>query len=243
MSNLLRSILVSCVVITLTGCGGGGGGASGPSGPVTSTLSFPVAQAMATVVAAGSSNNFSMTQTGSVSCSGSGNITRAPATTPTTFNITPTNTVPALSAVETITLNLTNCTPASSASTATLYFTPTTYVPLGLNNVGVNYEAYLTPANIPATIMVGATGIIGTINLYSDSTETTSHGRVDVSYVVTTDTASTAIFTSISKEYDASSALVVTEQDAFRITAAGALTRISTTFQFANGTNITWTYN
>ncbi|OIQ96950.1 hypothetical protein GALL_210170 [mine drainage metagenome] len=243
MNKYLNALVASTFAAILTACGGGGTTAVTPTGPVTSTLSFPVAQAMATDASAGSSSNFTIAQTGSVSCSGSGNITRAPATTSTTFNITPTNTVSALSAVETITLNWTNCTPSTSVTTATLYYTPTTYVPLGLNSVGVNYGAYLTAPSYPATVMVGGTGIIGTENLYTDSTEVTSNGRIDGSYVVTADTATTAIITVIGKEYDASSVLVFTEQDAYRITATGVVTRISTNVQYANGINVTFTYN
>jgi len=193
--------------------------------------------------ATGESRNFTATQTGSVSCSGTGNITVAPASTSTTFDITPTHTVAAVSAVETLTLNWTNCLPASNSTTATGYYTPGTYVPLGFNSVGANYGAYLTAPTIPTTVTVGGTGIMGTENLYTDSTEVTSNGRIDVSYVVTADTVSTAIVTIINKEYDASSTLFFTELDAWRITTSGVATRISTTVQYASGTNIVWTYN
>lgn len=238
----MRGAVLS-LAIMLTGCGGGGSTAAGPTGPVASTLSFPVAQAMATDATAGSSYNFTAAQTGTVTCAGSGSITRAQATTSTTFNITPTTAVPAMSAVETFTLNWTNCTPASAATTATQYYTPTTYVPLGFNSVNVNYGAYLTAPSYPATVMVGGTGIIGSEDLFTDSTEQTSNGRIDSSYVVSADTASTAIITLIGKEYNASSVLVFTEQDAYRITAAGAVTRINTNIQYANGINVTFTYN
>lgn len=240
----LSAIFILASIVLLSGCGGGGG-SSGPSGPVTSTDSFPLAQAVATNTAAGENRNFSATATatGTASCSGSGNITSAPATTSTTFNITPTNTVSALSAVSTITLNWTNCTPASSVTTETDYYNPSNYLPLGFNSAGVNYGAYLTAPTIPTTVTVGATGILGTVNLYTDSTEATSNGHIDGSYVVTADTASTAIVTRIDKIYNSSGTLTATEQDAWRITAAGVLTRVTTNIQSTSGANVTFTYN
>jgi hypothetical protein len=239
----LSAIFILASIVLLSGCGGGGG-SSGPSGPVTSTDSFPLAQAVAAKTAAGENRNFSATATGTASCSGSGNITEAPGTTATSFfYITPTDTVSALSAVRTITLNWTNCTPASSVATETIYYNPSNYLPLGFNSTGVNYGAYLTAPTIPATVTVGATGIIGTENLYTDSTEITSNGHIDGSYVVTADTASTAIITEIGKIYDASSTLTATEQDAWRITATGVLTRVTTNIQYTSGANVTFTYN
>lgn len=241
----LIAIFIASIAL-LSGCGGGGGGSSGT---VTSTDVFPIAQSAAANTAAGRSSNFTATQrlysltNGIASCSGSGNITDAPATTSTTFNITPASSVPALSAAETITLNWTNCTPASNADTKTVYYNPSNYLPLGFNSPGVNYGAYLTAATIPATVTVGASGVRGTENLYTDSGETLSTGRIDGSYVVTADTASTAIITLISKNYDSSNALIFTEQDAWRITAAGALTPVTTNIQYTNGADIILTYH
>jgi hypothetical protein len=157
--------------------------------------------------------------------------------------MTPSNSVPALSSVQTITTNWTNCTPASSATTATGYYNASNYLPLGMNSPGVNYGVYQTAPTIPATISVGGTGIIGTENLYTDSTEATSNGRVDASYVVTADTASTAIVTLIGKYYNAANTLTWTEQDAWRITTAGVLTPITTNIQYTSGANLIFTYN
>jgi hypothetical protein len=235
--------VTSLLLVGLTGCGGGGSSTPAASGPVPSTSTFPFQQAFTGLVATGWNKTFSITQTGTVACSGTGSRTVAPATTSTTFSITPTNTVPALSAVQTITWNWTNCSPASNASTFTGYYNSSNYLPLGVNSPGVNYGVNLTPPSYPATVTVGGTGITGTQNLYTNSTETTSNGHVDGSYVVTADTTSTAIITMIGKIYNAAGTLTATEQDAWRITTAGVLTPISTTIQYTSGTNLVWTYN
>lgn len=202
----ITTAVASALLVGLSACGGGGGGGA-PAGPVASTSTFPLQAARATQATNGWNATFSLAQTGTATCSGSGSRTVSPASTSTTFNMTPSNTVPALSSVQTITTNWTNCTPASSATTETGYFNASNYLPLGFNSPGVNYGVYQTAPTIPATVSVGGTGVIGTENLYTDSTEVTSNGHIDASYVVTADTASTAIVTSIGKYYNAAGTL------------------------------------
>jgi hypothetical protein len=239
----LQSVILgaaSVFVISLSGCGGGG--SSGHTGPVTSTDSFPVAAAYASLEAAGYSKNFTVSTTGTATCSGSGNITVGAVSTSTTFNITPANTVAALSGVETYTINLTNCSPATSSFTQTTYANPSNYFPLGASATGI-YAAYLTAAVIPTAVTVGSTGIVGTVSLFTDSTETSSTGHEDVTYTVTADTASTAMFNIIYKTYDATSTLTSTEADEWRMTAVGALTPVKLIIAYTSGLNETWTYN
>jgi hypothetical protein len=121
---------------------------------------------------------------------------------------------------------------ASSATSFTSYY-DTNYIPLGFNSVGV-YGVYLTAPVFPASVIVGNTGIIGTVTLYTDSTKTTGNGREDLSYVIEPDTASTAIVNVISKLYNATPALIATEQNRFSIATTGALVPISTDIQYAN---------
>ncbi len=247
MRSIQPMLLTLLVVATLiiAGCGGGDGGgdSSEQAVPVTTTATFPVSQAMKTLVVSGFSSDFTAQQTGADLCNGSGNRTASPATTPTTFNVTPTETIDSYSSVQTITLNWTNCTPAYSATTLTAYYDASNYLPLGFNSPGVNYGVYLEEPAYPLTVSIGDTGIIGTVDLYTDSTETTSNGFMDASYVVTADTASTAILTLISKIYDEYNTLTATEQDASKITTAGVLTPISVKISYSNGANITFTYN
>ncbi len=177
------------------------------------------------VVANGMSRSFTISGT----CSGSGSRTTSPANTATTFEG-----APAFSATSTFTLTFTNCTPASIASTSTSY-SDTNYDPRGFNSVGVNYGVYLTPLVIPTTVMVGGTAVLGTETLYTDSTKSTPNGRVDLSYVVEADTATTAIINLISKNYNASGTLTATEQNRYRINATGTLTPTVFDIQYSNG--------
>jgi len=232
--NVITLTLLASALLTACG-GGGGGGAATPTGPVASTLSFPLQSARNTLIANGLTKTFTVSGT----CSGTGSKTSAPAATAATFEG-----IAALSAVGTITMSLSNCTPASTAQTSTFYF-DSSYVSLGFNSVGVNYGVYLTPPIIPTSVTVGGTAIVGTETLYTDSTKATGNGRIDSSYVVEADTSTTAIVNLISKIYNAGGTLTATEQDRYRISAVGALTPISADIQYANGssTHLILTYN
>ena len=221
--KIVRSIAGLCLVALLSACGGGGTAA--PTGPVTSTLSFPMQSGYRVLVANGLSKSFTISGT----CSGSGNISTAPANTAATFEGTA-----GFSAASTLTLNYTNCTPASTALTSTGYF-DTNYNPLGIDSVGVNYGVYQTPLVIPTSVTVGGTAVLGTLTLYTSSTKATPNGRSDLSYVVEADTSTTAIVNLISKLYNSAGTLTATQQTRYRITSTGALTPTSTDIQYANG--------
>ena len=243
MLKLQRNGLPALMLIVsaiFAGCGGGGSSnssaAAAPAGPVTSTLAFPLQTAYSAIVANGLSKTFTVTGT----CNGSGSRTSAAANTGAAFE----GKTGMLSAVTTQTITYTNCTPTSNATTTTSYF-DTNYVPLGFNSVGSNYAVWPTPPNYPASIKVGDTTVVGTENLYTDSTKATSNGKVDQSFVVEADTATTAIVNLISKIYNAAGTLTSTEQSRYRIAAVGALAPISTDVQFANGStnHLVLTYN
>lgn len=224
--KVFQTIIGVFLVALLTACGGGGGGgAVVASGPVTSTLSFPLQSAYSAYVAAATSKSFTISGT----CTGSASITKAAAAGEATFE----GVSGRLSSVATTIINFTNCTPSSSVSTTTGYY-DTNYVPLGSSTVGGNYGVYLTPPTVPSTVTVGATGVIGTQTLYTKSTKAVAAGRIDISYVVEADTASTAIVNFV-KSYNASNILTSTEQDRYRIAATGPLTIISFDVQYANG--------
>lgn len=235
----LTSLLLLTGVI-LTGCGGGsGGGAAAPVGPVASTLTFPLLQGYKAIVASGLTKTFTV----SGSCTGNGNRTSAPAATPAAFEANPA----ALSSAVTLTATLANppgiagC-PPTLAQTSTSYF-DSNYIPLGFNSPGVNYGVYATAPTIPAAAVVGGTGVIGTETLYTDITKVTGNGRIDVSYVVEADTATTAIVNLIAKIYTAAGTLSATEQDRYRIAATGALVPVSADILYSTGTHLVFTYN
>lgn len=223
----LKTILaVAMTTSFLAACGGGGGDTvAATTGPIVSTASFPMQSSYRALVASGYTRSFTISGT----CSGSGSKSSSPAATSAIFEG-----VAGLSATSTLTINFTNCTPASTAVTSTAYF-DTNYDPRGFNSVGVNYGVNLQPLTIPTVVTVGSTGILGTQTLYTSSTKATPNGRIDLSYVVEADATTSAIVNLIYKIYNAAGTLTATEQDRYRITSTGALTPTSTDIQYANG--------
>lgn len=94
---------------------------------------------------------------------------------------------------------------------------------------------YQTPPVLPVAAKVGDAGILGSMAIYTSSNKSTSAGRLDGSYVIEPDTATTAIGNLIGKTYNTSNVLTSTEQDRYRIATDGSLTLISIDIQYANG--------
>lgn len=209
----------------MTACGGGGGGGGSSSGPVTSANTFDIRAGYTRLSASG----FTKTLTISGTCSGSFSLTNGPATTATTFEG-----VAALSGSSVVSVNFSNCTPASNVATETRFF-DTNYAPLGYAIVGSDYGVWSTTPTLSTAAKVGDVAVVGTINKYTNSTKSTSAGKQENSYVIEADTATTAIANLISKTYNASNILTSTEQDRYRVAADGSLTLISIDIQYANG--------
>jgi len=221
-------VFAALVTVFLAGCGGGGGGSNGP---VSSTLSFPLQAADAAMSASGYAKTYAI----SGSCSGSATYTVGAATGGATFE----GVSGRLSATMTFTRSLSNCTPYSTTATQVSYF-DTNYLPVGASMSDGRYSVFLTPPSLPTSVMVGATGVIGTITRYTDSTKSTLAGRGDYSYVIEADTANTAIVNIIEQGYDASGTLTATVQSRYRIASTGALVPISIDVQQANGLRVVY---
>ena len=211
--KLHRLIIGLCFAALLSACGGGD--STPATGPVVSTLSFPLKSAYSTLVEKGYTKKYVV----SGSCEGFASEITAPATGGQTFN----GVTGQLSTALTLSINLTTC--ASITATVNTYY-DTDFTPLGFSSVGV-YSVYLPPPSIPASIMVGDTGTIGTAKNFTDSSKITLAGKTVVSYVVEPDTASTAIVNLIFQTIDNSENLTSTEQDRYRISSTGALTPVS----------------
>lgn len=230
----MKILAVVLSSITLVACGGGGsgGGTAAPSGPVTSTLSFPVRSGLNALTASGQTVNLTANGTAATQltdglCTGTLHGSKAPATGGATFEA-----APALSAVSVSTLTFSNCTPATATSTATNYY-DSNYLPMGDSIQGGNYGVFLIPPTVPNAVTVGTPGTIGTETLYTSSTKLVGAGRKDISFVVEPDTATTAIFNLVTKQYNASSQLLYTEQARYRMTSTGALTATTLDIQYA----------
>ena len=156
--RLNKAALVGVVYLVLTSCGGGGGG---ETGPVTSTLSFPLQSGMKTSdQQQGSSIDFTVAGT----CSGTANINSS-TPIPATFQ-----SVSGFSVLNAISMNLPNCNPPYIYGTSTDYY-DSNYNLLGTIDSSGDYGVYATPPAIPASVKVGDTGTIGTINYYSDANQ------------------------------------------------------------------------
>lgn len=227
-----RKFLGLALTMALTACGGGGGG-GGSSGPVTSANTFDIHAGYTRLSASGSTKTLTISGT----CSGSFSSTNSPATGSTTFEG-----VAALSGSSVVSINFSNCTPASNVATTTRYF-DTNYVPLGYAIVGGDYGVWSAAPTLPTAAKVGDVAVVGTIKKYTSSTKSTYAGKQENSYVIEADTATTAIANLISKTYNASNILTSTEQDRYRVAADGSLTLISIDIQYANGSTTHFVMN
>jgi hypothetical protein len=234
MFKTVKFVLAASAVATLVACGGGGGGSTpaAATGPVTSTLTFPIAAGIRAQTVSGLSKNFAVTG----SCTGNGTRTSSAANTVATFEG-----VTGFSSTSTMTITV--AAPCNSiAQTSTSYY-DTNYTPLGFNSIGVNYGVYAPAPVYPTTVTVGSTATIGTETLYTNSSKTVPNGTVSQSYVVTADTATTAIVNVISKSFTTGGTLTSTEQDYFRVDASGNLTPLSIDLLYSNGSHLVLTYN
>lgn len=228
-------LVIATSAAFLAACGGGGGGdGSPPIGLTTSAASFPLQSAYRSFVANGFAKSFTVSGT----CSGTGNATISAANTPAVFEG-----ITGFSSTSTLTGTFTNCTPTSLAQSVTSYY-DNNYTPLGDNVTGGRYSVYAAPLSIPVNVKVGDTGVLGTENLFTNSTKLTPDGTQVLSYVVEADTATTAIFNLIAKNYNATGTLTATEQDRYRIGATGALVPVSFDIQYTNGstTHLVFTF-
>jgi hypothetical protein len=215
MKRQLQQLLLSLsTTIILVACGGGG---SDAGAPVTVTTNFPLLAGYKALTAAGATNNYAVSGT----CNGSATVVDSPAI-PASFEG-----VSGYSSTSTLTVSLTNCTPASSTATSTTYY-GAEYVLLGTSDASGDYATVVTvPPPLPASIKVGDAAPYATVTVYTDATKATVTGTRVFSYVVEADTASTAIVNLIAKDYDTANNLLFTQQSRYRIAADGKLTSIS----------------
>ena len=232
MINKFKLLTATALFSLLSACGGGGGGGGSATTTVASTNAFDVSSGYRRLISPG----FQKTCTVGGDCSGSLAITSAPATTPATFEGTN-----GVSSVTVAITTLTNCTPASSSSTDIRYY-DTNYVPLGTSSTN-EYAVDIGTPTLPSNARVGDAGIAGSAKTYTNNTKATPTGRDDTSYVIEADTATTAILNLITKSYNASGILTVTEQNRYRVAADGTLTFLSFDLQRSGTSTLRLTGN
>ena len=213
------SIIASVTIGLLSGCGGGGG----DSVTTPATTNFPLLSGYKARIAAGSTDNFTISGT----CAGTATFTSGAATAGTFQSVV------GYAVVQTATVNFTNCTPSSNAVTGTGYY-DLNYSPLGSQVPGTEFTKYASlPPAIPSSVKVGDTAAYATLNVYTNSTMATATGQRFISYVIEADSANTAIVNLITKSYNTAGQLLYTQQSRYRIAADGLLTNVSIDIQYS----------
>jgi len=189
----------------------------------TTITSFPLQAGIRARVAGGSTDNFSISGT----CAGTATFTNGAAAASTFEGVS------GFAAPTTVTVNFTNCTPATNALSG-IGYVDGNYSPLGSSIPGVEYTKFVSvPAPLPASVRVGDTAVYSAQTTYTDSTKSVTTGERILSYVIEADTATTATVNLITKGYDTSNQLLFTQQTRYRIAGDGTLTIVSIDVQFS----------
>ena len=199
---------------------------------VPATTTFTLNSAYRARLIAGGTENFTVSGT----CSGTATLV---ATVPASLTF---EGIAGFSVTETNTLQLTNCSPSTLVLTEIAYL-DSNYSPIGATQPGVDYARFSTAATpLPATVKVGDTGIIVSLNTFTDATKTVLTGRRDISYVIEPDTASTAVVNITSRSYNASGLPLLVQQTRYRMDATGNLVLVSIDAQYSTTSTIRLTY-
>lgn len=224
--------------LLLVACGGGGGGPA--PAPVASTSTFQLKQAYA--------NDFNDTQPYSYTITGvisGANIAGNGSTTQSAVANTTFEGVAALQKSRTSSGSVVASGPGGTVniplapSTETLFLSPAFNL-LGYTSTGAHTVA-AAPVTIPVTALVGNSGIIGNFNTFTSSAKLGVPATNLISWSLEPDTATTALMKLTQTIRSNTGVLTATAVDTFRVTPAGAVTRISQTAVTANGT-LTLTY-
>lgn len=221
MTRRILSIAVLAAPLLLAGCGGGG---SGDPPPTTSAEIYQTRTAWVNTLTESGTRSFTIS--GSVdgaAVSGSGNVTFS-ALAASVFEGRP-----ALAKTTVLTGSLVaggQTFPYGSTSVA--HFDSNNQ-PLG-QVAGEYWVVTGTPA-IPQTARVNDAGTMYTVNRYTSSSKTVLLGTAVVGYAVQPDTASTALLRVVVTERTTSGTVSATTIESFRITPAGALTRLTQEYQ------------
>ncbi|MGE0797756.1 MAG: PQQ-binding-like beta-propeller repeat protein, partial [Lautropia sp.] len=205
----------------LASCGGGGGSGAtdAPAG-----AAFPLRSAATALLKSGSSAYYAV----SGYCNGTAQETALPAV-PADFGA-----VTGVAVVTTTTFMLVDCTPSQFTTRLTSYF-DAQYTPIGI----VSSEGWTgvvdQPMPLPEAVRVGERGSLGRITYYDDPGRTVPTGYDELSFVVESDTASTAIVNRIARSFSLDGAARETEQERSRLTADGRLQVVTAEIQADDG--------
>jgi hypothetical protein len=140
----------------------------------------------------------------------------------------------------TTTLRFSNCTPSSTTGIGQDFY-DSSFIPIGYSIISGSpannafYGAYAATPNIPVSLTAGASGSIGTQNLYTNSNKTASAGSRVVTYTSVAETSLSLLLNLNSQVYDVSSNLTYTERNTYRITTAGVATLLAVEVEYPTG--------
>lgn len=203
-----------------------------PSGTAGGTATVPAQAAFINWTKAASSNKFNVYVTNG--CLGTFSTTKAAAVASSTILGA------GYSYVTNTDLTFSNCTPSTSSGNESVWL-DSNYLPINYlisSGSPVNdayYGQYASTPNIPASLTAGASGTVGTQNLYTNGSMTTSAGRADITYTSSVETSTSLLLNLVRKTYDASNVLSYTEIDTYRVTTSGIATLLSIEINYANG--------
>jgi sugar lactone lactonase YvrE len=206
--------------VSLISCGGGTSQSITPSATV-STLSFPLHDAIVNSVVINAATNYTVSGTcnGTASVSGDEPI-------PNTFEG-----ISGTSETSTQILTVNDC---SSSTTSYTEFFDKNFSPVGEIDSDGTYGVYRTTPDIPQAVHVGDSGLLGTIDYYSDFTKTVFVGYDTISYQIEPETATSAIVNVQREQHDTQGVLTSTQQSRSKIDTNGSLTALSVTIQYTN---------
>jgi hypothetical protein len=139
------------------------------------------------------------------------------------------------------TFNTSNATlggqPFTIALSLTSYYASSTYYFLGQTNSSA-YSVAQAPFQYPTSVGSGMTGTLGTLLIYSDSTQSQSEGSALVTYDITapTTTGGPVTITITSTDYDTNHAVVETDNTTYSMTSDNVISFVSTSTQTQQST-------
>ena len=206
------------LLLLLAGCGGNNSAISLINSLAVST--YPLRAAYLARVTNGVTLENYTAQVGT-NCSGTATVViTKPVGAPFEGNAT------ALSITETDIATLPTCTPSVLGLNTTTYF-DSNYTPLGFTVPGTTYGVMAAATALPVTVTTGASGVYGTLNLFTDSTKIVSAGTMVLSYAVTNKDSSNDYVKLIATTSTAGSGVVGVQTSTYTIGYNSVLTPVS----------------
>lgn len=225
MIRFIKGLLAASSLAFLAACGGGG---SGGTTVVTSTETFNLSQAWVNYLTATQSLPFTVTgNLNGVSVTGTGTYSQS-GLQETIFENSP-----ALRKSSTASLRIYANGQSTDFALTTGLYVSSNYLPLG--SQGDEYGVVSDAVNIPPTARVGDNGVWYSEKMYPSSAKLYSTGKRTTSFALEPETSITALLKVIATDFDSTDSQTASTVITFRMTPAGALTRLRETTMTSDG--------